>query len=83
MHCCTHCDLLAEYTSVNNFTYLFFACVINYVRKVRDLDGVREQLIVIWYNLKQSIIDSTIIYQWRKRLTGCVKAKGGHYEYQL
>jgi len=38
----------------------------------------REQLTATWHNLEQSIIDSAID-QWRKRLTACVKAKGGHF----
>ena len=53
-----------------------------YQRKIHDIDELREQLTATWHNLEQSIIDSAID-QWRKRLTACVKAKGGHFEYQL
>jgi len=53
-----------------------------YQRKIHDIDQLREQLTAIWHNLEQSIIDSAFD-QWRKWLTACVKAKGGHFEYQL
>jgi len=50
--------------------------------KIHDIDKLREQLTATWHNLEQSIIDSAID-PWRKRLTAYVKAKGGHFEYQL
>jgi len=53
-----------------------------YQRKIHDIDELREQLTATWHNLEQSIIDLAFD-QWRKRLTACVKAKGGHFEYQL
>ena len=53
-----------------------------YQRKIRDIDELREQLTATWHNLKQSIIDSAID-QWRKRLTVCIEAKDGHFEYLL
>jgi len=56
-----------------------------YQRKMHDIDELREQLtghLANWHDLEQSIIDSAID-QLRKWLTACVKAKGGHFEYQL
>ena len=56
-----------------------------YQRKIHDIDELREhseQLTATWHNLEQAIIDSAID-PWHKRLTACVKAKGGHFEYQL
>ena len=50
-----------------------------YHRKIHDIDELREQLTATWHNLEQTIIDSAID-QWRKRLTACVKAKGGHFD---
>ena len=55
-----------------------------YQRKIHDIDELREQVTATWHSVEQSIIDSAIDL-WRKRLTACVKAKGGqsHFEYQL
>jgi len=53
-----------------------------YQRKIRDTDELREQLTATWHNLEHSIIDSAID-QRRKRLTACVNAEVGHFEYQL
>ena len=53
-----------------------------YQRKIHDIDELREQLTATWHSLEQSIIDLAFD-QWRKRLTACVKAKGGHFEHQL
>ena len=35
----------------------------------------------IWTDFRQDIID-TAIYQWRKRLQACVRANGGHYDFE-
>jgi len=62
---------------IDNLTYLSFVQRL-YQRKISDIDELREQLTATWYNVEQSIIDSAID-QWRKWLTACVKAKGGHF----
>jgi len=61
---------------VNNLTYLSF--LFNGSRRAE----LREKLTATWHNLEQSLIDWTVD-QWRKRLRTCVKAKSGHFEYQL
>jgi len=35
-----------------------------------------------WDRLDQEVIDNTIS-EWRKRLTACVAAGGGHFEHSL
>jgi len=49
---------------------------------VRPRSTCTDETLAEVADLEQSIIDSAID-QWRKRLTNCVKAKSGHFEYQL
>lgn len=53
-----------------------------YKAKVRNVDELRERIIEEWDRLDQRIVDAAV-KQWRKRLTACVKAKGGHFEHYL
>src|SRR6218665_2631747 len=46
-----------------------------YQTAIRDFDELKERLIVVWAELKQSVID-TAIEQWRPRLRACAQAKG-------
>src|SRR6218665_3446971 len=46
-----------------------------YQTSIRDIDQLKERLIIVWAELKQSVIDKTI-EQWRPRLRACVQAKG-------
>ena len=41
-----------------------------------------QHLVTVWKDLEQHVID-TAIDQWRRRLTACVSAKGGHFEHNL
>ena len=34
------------------------------------------------YGLEQNVID-TAIDQWRRRLTACIRERGGHFEHRL
>lgn len=53
-----------------------------YQTAIRDIDELKERLIVVWAQLKQSVIDKAI-EQWRPRLRACVQAKGHHFEHLL
>ena len=46
---------------------------------IQDVDDLKQQLISVWAEFKQSIIDKAID-QWRPRLTACVPASGQHFE---
>jgi len=41
-----------------------------------------QELVVVWKDLERHIVD-TAIDQWRRRLTACITAKGGHFEHSL
>jgi len=41
-----------------------------------------EELVAVWKDLEQHIVD-TAIDQWRRRVTACIRAKGGHFEHSL
>jgi len=43
----------------------------------------RSMILMNWENSSQPLIMNSAINQWCKRLTACVKAKAGHFEYQL
>ena len=54
-----------------------------YQKKVKDVNELRERLLVeVWAGLQQNVIDDAID-QWRRRLRACVRARGGHFEYML
>jgi len=53
-----------------------------YQTKVKDLDDLKRRLIDVWAGIQQSLIDDDI-NQWRKRLSACVRARGGHFEHSL
>jgi len=41
-----------------------------------------QELVVVWKDLEQHIVD-TAIDQWHRHLTACIRAKGGHFEHNL
>jgi len=47
-----------------------------------DVDQLRERLISVWCELDQSVVNHAI-YEWRRRLSACVHAEGGHFERYL
>ena len=53
-----------------------------YQTAVWDIDDLKQCLIAVWSQLKQSIIDKAI-EQWRPRLRACIRAKGEHFEQLL
>src|SRR6218665_669970 len=55
-----------------------------YQTAIRDIDELKERLIVVWAELKQSVIDIHVaMEQWRPRLRACVQAKGHHFEHLI
>ena len=53
-----------------------------YQTAVRDIDDLKQRLVTVWSQLKQSVIDKAI-EQWRLRLRACIRAKGEHFEEML
>jgi hypothetical protein len=53
-----------------------------YQTAIRDIDDLKQRLVAVWAELKQSVIDKAI-EQWRPRLRACVRAKGQHFEQLL
>ena len=50
-----------------------------YQSPIQDVDDLKQQLISVWAEFKQSIIDKAID-QWRPRLRACVRASVQHFE---
>ena len=53
-----------------------------YQTAIHDVDELKQHLIAVWADMKQSVINKTID-EWRSRLAACVRAKGGHFEHLL
>ena len=49
---------------------------------VKDVDELRECLISVCCELDQSVVNHAID-EWRRRLSACVNAEGGHFEHYL
>ena len=47
--------------------------------RIRDVAHLRERLVEEWAAFDNGITDQ----QWRDRLRACIKAEGGHFEYQM
>ena len=47
-----------------------------------DVDQLRERLISMWCELDQSAVNHAM-GEWRRRLSACVDAEGGHFEHYL
>jgi len=47
-----------------------------------DVDQLRERLISVWCELGQSVVNHAID-EWRRRLSACLVAEGGHFECYL
>jgi len=50
-----------------------------YQSPIQDVDDLKQRLISVWAEFKQSVIDKAID-QWRPRLRACVYARGQHFE---
>jgi hypothetical protein len=53
-----------------------------YRTRITNVDHLKQRISDEWNKLNHSVIVSAIM-QWRKRLTACIRAEGGHFEYQL
>ena len=49
---------------------------------VKNVDELRERLISVWCELEQSVVNHATD-EWRRRLSACVDAEGGHFEHYL
>ena len=49
---------------------------------LRGRGQLRDHLISVWCELDQSVVNHTID-EWRRRLSACVHAEGGHFERYL
>jgi len=47
-----------------------------------DVDQLHERLISVWCELDQSVVNHAID-EWRRHLSACVDADGGHFEHYL
>jgi len=50
-----------------------------YKTRVTDLDELKHRIRTEWAKLHHAVI-AAAVHQWR-RLSACVKAGGGHFEY--
>jgi len=48
--------------------------------RVRDVDELKQRLVEVRLDCRQTIVDEAID-QWRKRLRTCIHAKGHHFEH--
>ena len=53
-----------------------------YHSRVKDVYELRERLISVWCELDQSVVNHAID-DWRRRLSACVAAEGGHFKHAL
>ena len=47
-----------------------------------EVDKLKQRLIAVWADMKQSIINKAID-EWCSQLATCVRAKGRHFEHLL
>jgi len=47
-----------------------------------DVDELHERLISVWCELNQSVVNHAID-EWRRHLSACIDAEGGHFEHYL
>ena len=50
-----------------------------YQSPIQDVHDLKQWLISVWAEFKQSVIDKAID-QWRPRLRACIRARGQHFE---
>jgi len=53
-----------------------------YQTAIHDVDELKQRLIVVRVDMKQSVINKAID-EWCSRLAACVHAKGRHFEHLL
>ena len=52
-----------------------------YKTRIRDVAHLRKRLVEEWAAFDNGIVERAV-QQWRDRLRACIKAEGGHFEYQ-
>ena len=62
---CVECSLLQEKV---------------YKTRITDLDDLKHHIRTEWAKLDQAVI-AAAVRQWRRRLSACVRAGGGHFEH--
>jgi len=69
---------------LNPVDYVIWSVVQEHVyqTRVHDIDELQQRLITVWCDLEQRIVD-VAIDQWRRHLSACVDAEGGHFEHSL
>jgi len=53
-----------------------------YRHRINDLDELKQRLRVEWSKLDHAVVTAAI-RQWRRRLSACVQADGGHFEHHF
>jgi len=53
-----------------------------YKTRITDLDELKQRLRTEWAKLDHVVI-AAAIRQWRRRLSACFKADGGHFDNRL
>lgn len=53
-----------------------------YKTRITDIECLKRRLLCEWDKFDQQVIDKAIS-EWRTRLTACVNAYGGHFEFKL
>ena len=53
-----------------------------YQTRIRNVNHLKQRLVEEWSMFDQSIVDSAV-KEWRVRLRACVRANGGHFEFQF
>ena len=48
--------------------------------RITDLDDLKHHIRTEWAKLDHAVI-ALAVRQWRRRLSACVKADGGHFEH--
>jgi len=51
-----------------------------YKTRMTDLDDLKHHVRTEWAKLDHTVI-AAAVHQWRRRLSACVKAGGGHFEH--
>jgi len=78
-------DMATEQSVLNPIDYAVWEilqeCVYNH-HQITDVEELRKRVEDEWDRLDQEVIDNAIS-EWRKRLTACVAAGGGHFEHSF
>jgi len=53
-----------------------------YKTHITDLDDLKHRIRIDWAKLDHDVI-AAAVRQWRRRLSACVKACGGHFEHRF